>query len=384
MDYKNIVLPDYDHCILGTISSILKYYNVKPNHKTSQKLDTILSRKHYKNIIFMVLDGLGKNVLNEVSKDGYFNSKSIDVVTSVFPSTTTAAMTSYYSGLSPLETGWIAWSQYFKEYGRSLDMFSHNESYLGDTLKYSTKNVFETDLNYKSVYSLIEENSDARAFEIKPEYAERRGKRTVIANNIDEAILVIKDICKLPNDNFLLVYSDNPDAILHDFGTNSQEARNYIIETESKINNLREELDDDTLIIISADHGHKNITNIYSLFNYPDIMECLIMPPSFEVRCLNLWVKEDMKSIFADRFNKVFKDEFWLMSKEDFLYKYCLLGKGKKHKKIDDFVGNYIAISTAGSVIALETYLIKNTYIKKSSHCGISREEMEVPVIVLE
>ena len=32
MKYKNIVLPNYEHCILGTITSILKYYNVKTNN----------------------------------------------------------------------------------------------------------------------------------------------------------------------------------------------------------------------------------------------------------------------------------------------------------------------------------------------------------------
>ena len=37
MEYKDIVLPNYDHCILGTISSILKYYNVETKHKTSEK-----------------------------------------------------------------------------------------------------------------------------------------------------------------------------------------------------------------------------------------------------------------------------------------------------------------------------------------------------------
>ena len=29
MEYKNIVLPNYDHCILGTVTSILKHYNVE-------------------------------------------------------------------------------------------------------------------------------------------------------------------------------------------------------------------------------------------------------------------------------------------------------------------------------------------------------------------
>ena len=97
MEYKNIVLPDYNHCILGTITSILKYYNVETKHKSSKKIDEILEFKKYKNIIFLVLDGLGEHILNNISKDGFLKNNQIDCVTSVYPSTTTAALTTYYS-----------------------------------------------------------------------------------------------------------------------------------------------------------------------------------------------------------------------------------------------------------------------------------------------
>lgn len=67
MEYKDIVLPDYNHCILGTINSILKYYNVETKQKTSEKLDKILNEKQYKNVIFLILDGLGENIINNSS-----------------------------------------------------------------------------------------------------------------------------------------------------------------------------------------------------------------------------------------------------------------------------------------------------------------------------
>ena len=72
------------------------------------------------------------------------------------------------------------------------------------------------------------------------------------------------------------------------------------------------------------------------------------------------------------------------MTKEDFLNKYMLLGRREKHKKIDDFVENYVALSVKGSMIRLETFLAEGKPIKKSTHCGLSREEMEGPIIVLK
>lgn len=43
---SEIVLPNYEHCILNTITSILKYYNVETRHKSLKCLDEKLNRKY--------------------------------------------------------------------------------------------------------------------------------------------------------------------------------------------------------------------------------------------------------------------------------------------------------------------------------------------------
>ena len=72
------------------------------------------------------------------------------------------------------------------------------------------------------------------------------------------------------------------------------------------------------------------------------------------------------------------------MTKEEFLNEKKFLGSGHKHHKIDDFIGNYVALSVAGSMIRLETFLAEGKPVKKSTHCGLTKDEMEVPVIVLK
>lgn len=42
-----------------------------------------------------------------------------------------------------------------------------------------------------------------------------------------------------------------------------------------------------------------------------------------------------------------------------------------------------MALSVAGSMIRIETFLAEGKPVKKSTHCGLTREEMEVPVIVI-
>ena len=380
---QDIVLPDYNHCILSTITSILKNYHVETQHKSLEALDKELNN-HYKNVVFLILDGMGEHILNTLSPNGYFYHHKIDEVTSVYPSTTTAALTTYYSGKPPYETGWIAWSQYFKEYGRAIDMLSHKESYKRESIQDAKINVFEEIVNYKPVFEQIEEVSpNIKAYEVTPSYSDKRAKRSIRADSIDEIINNIEMLCSNPEEKFILAYCDNPDGLLHKYGANSEEAKTFIQETEVKIQQMAEKLGEDTLLIISADHGHKNIEKAYTILDYPEILECLIMPVSLESRCLTFWVKEDMKEEFEKRFKKAFGNEFWLMNKKEFLEKH-FLGYGKKHSKIDDFIGDYIAMSTQGSMIRLETFLAEGKKIKKSTHCGLNKDEMEVPVIVIK
>ena len=380
---KSIILPNYEHCILNLITSILKNYNVETKHKSLESMDNILNNK-YKNVVFIILDGMGEHILEKVSPTGYFRKKEIDCITSVYPSTTTAALTAYYSGKPPYETGWIAWSQYFKEYGRDIDMLSHRESYTSRDLKNARINVFDTIVKYKSVFEQIEEAlPNIKAYEITPSYSDKRAKRSIRADSIDEIIMNIETLCKNPDEKFILAYCDNPDGLLHKFGTDSEEVKEFIENIERKIEDMCKNLTEDTVVIISADHGHKDINKAYSILDYPEIQKCLILPPSLESRVVTFWVKEDMKEEFVKNFNKNFENDFWLMTKEEFLEK-NMLGFGKKHPKIDDFIGNYIALSISDSIIKLETYLTEGKKIKKSTHCGLTKEEMEVPVIIIK
>ena len=380
---KNIILPNYEHSILNTITSILKYYNVETNHKSLEKLDKELQKK-YKNVVFIILDGMGEHILTPISPEGYFKQNELECVTSVYPSTTTAALTTYYSGKTPYETGWIAWSQYFKEYGRALDMLKHRESYKGEDIKGAKIDVFKEIVNYTPIFEQIEKASpNVKAYELEPTYTDKRAKRSIRADNIDEIIENIEMLCENPGEKFILAYCDNPDGLLHKFGTDSIEVSDYIKETEQKIEKMCKELDEDTIVIISADHGHKNIEKAYTMLDYPEIQECLILPPSLESRTVAFWVKEDMRRQFEEKFNSVFGEEFLLMTKEEFLQK-NLLGFGKKHPKIDDFIGNYIALSISSSIIRIETFWSDGKPVKKSTHCGLTKEEMEVPVIVIK
>lgn len=383
MKENEIIFPNYEHSILNIINTILKYYNVETRYKGLPELEKKLQKK-YKNIVLIILDGMGEHVLKSISPNQFFGNNKIDIVTSVCPSTTTAALTTYYSGRPPIETGWIAMSQYFKEYGRAIEMLRKKDSYTGEKINSSRIDVFDL-IKYVPIYEQIENSQpDVKAYEINPVHCEARSKRNINANTIDLMCDSIKAICNNNEKNFILAYSDNPDVLLHKHGCKSEEVKEFITQTEKKIEKMCNELkDSNTFVIISADHGHKDIEKVYNILDLKEIQDCIIMPASLESRAVTFWVKEDKKEKFEKYFKDNMKDEFVLFSKEEFLNK-NLLGYGNKHPKIDDFIGDYIAVAISSSIIKLETNISKEKANKKSTHCGFTPNEMEVPLIVID
>ena len=382
MKEKQIILPNYEHSILNSINTILKYYKVQTKYNALPELEQKLN-KEYKNIVFIILDGMGEYILKDISPNGFFEKNHLTKITSVCPSTTTAAITTYYSGKPPIETGWIAMSQYFKEYGRALEMLRKTDSYTGDTIKKAKIDVFDL-MKYITIYEQIEKASpEVKAYEINPTYCDARSKRNINADNIEIMCEAIQAICENKDKNFIFAYSDKPDALLHKYGCKSQEVKEFIVRAEEEIEKMCKNLNrEDTLVIISADHGHKNIEKVYNITDLQEIQDCLIMPASLESRAVTFWVKENRKEEFEKLFKEKFDGEFLLFTKEEFLDK-KLLGIGEQHNKVDDFIGNYIAISIGSSIIKLGTYISKEKQNKKSTHCGFTPNEMEVPLIVI-
>jgi len=108
------------------------------------------------------------------------------------------------------------------------------------------------------------------------------------------------------------------------------------------------------------------------------------MPPTLESRMVGFFVKDSKKEEFKERFNNRFREEYILYSREEIL-KSNLLGYGEKHRKVKEFLGDYIAIAISDMRIKIGTYLsreMKKPDEKKSTHCGLTRNEMEVPLII--
>ena len=95
---------NYNECITNLACSIRKYFGLEVRHKTIKFVDELLNEKQPKNVVVILFDGMGSLIIGEILKnDDFFIKNKIGNITSVFPSTTTAATTSFLTGLNPNE-----------------------------------------------------------------------------------------------------------------------------------------------------------------------------------------------------------------------------------------------------------------------------------------
>lgn len=370
---NKVLFPNYNHSILGIPNSILKHYGVKNKYPTLPKLDAELA-KNYKNVVLMILDGMGVDMIkHNLSPFSYLRRHIKDKISSVFPPTTTAATSTYYSAEPPISHGWIAWSPYFKEHGKVIELFRDKELYSQKKLDIEP---VANQLQYEHIFTKINKSSpDVVTTKIFPSFVEGG------ADSFSELCSRISFQTKQAGKQFILSYWNEPDHTSHHYNPYSQDVKNIITDINNQIKEMCDALKD-TLVIISADHGQIKVEATVYINDYEGVVECLRTPLSLDDRVSAVFLKTGYEEQFVALFNRYFAEDFILIKSEDAL-KRNLFGFGNIHNKVKDFLGDYLIISTSykslrqhveGEVAGAEL---------KGSHSGLLLKESVVPLILI-
>lgn len=375
--------PDYKRSIINIISSVMHYYRAPYEYPTLPVLDGHLS-KFYKNVVLIVLDGMGTDMLERNLAPGDFLRRNfVQNLTSVYPSTTASAMTSYYTGVSPNEHGWLGWSLFFKEFCRCIDVYTNLDSYTKQPAAIS--NAAEFVMPYETIYHDIAKSiiGDVQPFTVsqsKVRIAEN-GNIHKTAEKFDRVCDLVAKICETEQNTFTYVQWCSPDDTAHRTGCYSDETREKLRELNHDLEKLAGSLKD-TLMIISADHGMIDITDEILIDRIPELNECLVMPPFIESRAMSFFVKSDRKTDFERSFANLLGHDFLLIPRREVFAK-NLLGTGRTHPKTYDFIGDYLACAVSDAGLRYRTLNTKPKNMNKANHGGLTEQEMTVPLIIV-
>lgn len=368
----NILLPDYGNCTVNLACSILKEFGAKrPDHATLAAADALLQKKRYKNIVVLLLDAMGQCVLERnLAADGFFNRHLATTYSAVFPSTTAAATTSMDSALCPSEHGWLGWDCYFSTLNRTVTILLNRDSATGEVIP--DCHVGHTYCPYQSVPDRIRE-AGVPAYLSMP-YADPYPK------TFDLVCGRVQELCALDGRKYIYAYWDEPDTTMHKTGCYSEASKNVIRELEQKVQAMCERLaGTDTLLFVTADHGHMDSTN-FALSDYSDITECLLRPTFIEARAVGFLIKPDHKAAFETAFRSHFSDSFRLMTKEEAIAS-NLFGPATQGSRLEAMLGDYLAVAT-GSFSLYPTPEKARRHV--GTHAGLTEDEMRIPLIAVE
>lgn len=366
---KKFIKPDWTKSNLN-ISATLAEFLGAPNENATLPILKEELAKGYKNVVFICFDGLGIYPIEKnLSEDDFLRKNVKQTLLSTFPSTTTNATTSLLTNKLPLEHGWFGWSVYFENIKRNINIFLNTDSWTGEKVEISDSPLAKTDYYFDHAQGEYQINS------IFPKYVKvAHEERNNVFSNEKEFFQTIKEICGREGKQFIYAYYPDPDSTMHEYGVTSKEAKGVIASISENVKKLVSSTEN-TLFIVTADHGQIDVAGYVELYEDKKLYDMLEIYPYLEPRAIAFKVKKGKEKEFESYFKFEYDKDFKLFKTEDLLSENYFGSVGDK----ENLLGDYIAI---GTYTHKQAILSPEMTRFKGHHTGLT-EEMEVPLILL-
>ena len=177
-----------------------------------------------------------------------------------------------------------------------------------------------------------------------------------------------------------MAYWKHPDGVMHKTGCYSAQTKETIKDLDSKIAGLAAKFEN-TLLVITADHGLIDIEKNVNLNEIKELDDCLRLLPGIEPRTVAFYIKPEKKADFEQIFKQYFGTEYILLTADEYI-RQGYMGEGDEHPKLREFLGDYIAIAIGTTILQYQTPDGLEPPAFAAHHAGLTEKEMQVPLII--
>ena len=348
-------------------------------------------------VVLIILDAMGQNLLEQYGSPPAFSAETaiFETMTSIFPSTTVAALSSYWTGTAPANHGLLGLKLFFPEYATAGQMLSFTPAFkrfpdalIDAGLKpeefLQTEGVGDQFAQHGiTTYAL-------KGHHILESALSKMHGRGVQHNLgvVSFADLLVQTRTILETERggplFINGYWPSIDTLSHQHGWNGEsvaaELRALFWQIEHElVGRLSRNARRGTVLLLSADHGQALTPKEQHIFveDHPQLEKMLFMRPVGEPRVAYLYTRHGCQTAVIDYINQELGHAFVALSGETAL-EAGLLGPQPFVAEAAQRVGDVIVIAKSG-------YVLLNKQEKGKAekmigrHGSMTVEEMQVP-----
>jgi hypothetical protein len=400
------VRPDYSgYCLSNvpsTLASTLGYQDSRPTLPKDAFGDVDTSG--IENVILILCDGFGYNEWQRQSDHGFFGALAakgnVRTITPVFPSTTSANLTSLSTGLTPQEHGLPEWFVYMQEVGEIIVTlpFTRVGEYGRDTLvgAMNPRSLFDGTTIYqrmkKAGIASTTFSSRTLAYSAYSTVSRRGSKINAYASASDLSVSLRKFVERSKGKNYVYVYWSMIDTIEHIFGPTTDQAlvEGSLISHalyEGFLSKLDRKSAKKTMVVVTADHGQLKVDSSKTLYmnrfgnltkNFQKSPNGSAIPPWGGARDSFILVEDDAIEKTKAYLEKKLKGVASVLRTEDAI-RAGLFGINKPSRKFRRRVGNLMVLPHGNKTVWYK-YQKDNKLNVGGHHGGLSRAEMTIPL----
>ncbi len=299
--------PDYaGHGIANLMASVTAALGSEDDHSALVQCAALPKAllADARHVILLVIDGLGSAQLAQHAADGAIARALVTELSSVFPSTTASAVSTFMTGDAPITHGLTGWHVWFRELGviGAPLPFRIRGSDVGlQQLGLSAEQLFQTRalprrLARRSVLVHPEQLCDS--FYTR---AHQGGAQVRPFSTLAELVDAICTLGEETEPSYCYAYWPQLDALSHVFGAHSDKAGAHLRELDEAVAQCAARLrGTGTVLLVCADHGFidtREDTRL-KLADFPDLMQTLSMPLCGEPRMVYCYVRGGAQADF--------------------------------------------------------------------------------------
>jgi hypothetical protein len=357
----------------------------------------------FRRVILVLMDALALHRLVRWMGDGtapVWKSLSKEGIlaplTSIVPSTTSAALTSLWTGRSTTEHGIAGYELWLKEYGVVANMITHApitfENDVGSLARAGFKP--ETFLTEPTLGTHLA-NHGVKSYALQHHSIARSGLSQMFFMDVDvQPFFTPSDLWinlrhlvegKPDERQFIWIYWGEVDHFSHFYGPDDERSAAEFSAFSNAfehffLRRLPNEAYEDTLLILTADHGQitTSVNPDNELRNHPGLIHNLHILPTGENRLIYLYIRPGQREAVREYMDLVWPNQFHFIDPA-VAVEAGLFGPGEMHPHLLDRLGDLIAITRNDSYLwwaSKDNFLI-------GRHGGLSDDEMLVPFLAV-